>query len=927
MANFSDLAKTILLLAFTEPLQPRVAESSKHPTIFSLVHLSELRQQILNHLQGESGVTAIISLIEAQGTLVPDQIQFLVPALAVAMQSDSSFANRISQLANAISQELSANKLSEQNMQSVAGGTATQVNAPNAPTFAGSVTGSTFNFYYGPIQPPQTSSENRGATTASPQRNPNLSPQALIEHYLQTNLSELEPVDIRAIEQALQSDTLDASTLAQGCILLRKEKGVDLVINQLDWIYELAFIADGSKPRYFLPDLRPTGRLASTAWMEALLQQGLPGHYSGSVALTLGAFGVFIPEIVPPLRFLFTNSKYALESRDAALIYLSLMGSPEVISMLIQAADSEDDYLYARGLFGLLLIDNVRVLAEQLHKALPHIDLNVYAYGLAGSRDPQGRVLLETMKNHSNERVRTAITNALNSRWISAPRNASSIVAAQSQGLLATSQIHQIQSALNLMEASYIDEWKLCFLTSNQHLMLEDVLIKALSSGDQIAQHKAIKALCWLTGTTIQEWNSSSGLVVGKRSPLWLRRLSSEKIQEIEKFLQRQNLGSQTLAEACLLLTKEQGINPVCEQADWIYEIAVIADGEKPRRQLLALKPTGRSTSVDWMRKFLVNEFPQEWSCWIAQALGALGIFTPEMIRPLTFLFTNLKYTEADRDEALIYLAMIDIPQAAPVMVLAADLILKNNNPKDEYYSGRGLLGLLLLDDINVLAEQMLKNPPDTYMIPYAYGLAGSCNPQGRVLLEQMRNNSNERVRAAIANALSRPWISPSRTDASVKVGSSSQESTETFFGRFTDKAIKVIMLGQEEARRLRHNFVGTEQILLGLIGEGTDIAAATLNSNKVNLKNARVEVEKIIGRGSDHVATEIPFTPRAKRLLELSRKEADELGHRYVGTEHLLLGLIRGGDGVAVQVLKKLGVNLPRLKREVLQAIARQSK
>jgi Clp amino terminal domain, pathogenicity island component len=923
MANLSDLANTVLLLAFTESLQPSTTENSKHPTISALVGLSELRRQILNHLQGESGVTAVISLIEAQGTLVPDQIHFLVPALAAAMQADASFANRISQLANAISQEFGVSKLSERNIQSVAGGTATQVNDPNAPTFAGSVTGSTFNFYYyGTTQSPQTNSGNEGTTTASPQRKSNLSPKALIEHYLQTDLSELEPVDVRAIEQALQSDTLDASTLAQGCILLRKEKGLDLVINQLNWTLELAYITDGAKPRYFLPVPRPTGRLASTAWMKALLEQGLPGHYSGSVALTLGAFSVLISEMIPPLQFLFTNSKYALESRDAALIYLSLMGSSEVVSMLIQAADtpqSEDDYLYSRGLFGLLLIDNVNVLAEQLYKALPHADLNAYAYGLAGSRDPQGRVLLEKMKNHSNERVRTAIANALNSRWISAPRNASSIVAAQSQGLLATSQIHQIQTALNLMESSYVDEWKLCFLTDNQHLMLEDILIKALSFGDQIAQRKAIKALCWLMGTTVREWSSCSGLIVGKRSPLWRRKLSSEKIQEIEKFLRGQNLDPQTLAEGCLLLTKEQGINPVYSEGDWIYGLAVIADGQKPRRQLLAPKPTGRLASVDWMKKFLVNEFPQEWSCWIAQTLGALGVFIPEMIHPLTFLFTNPQYTKDDRDEALIYLAMIDIPQAAPVMVLAADLSLKNNNPQDDYYPSRGLFGLLLLDDINVLAKQMLKNPPDTYMFPYAYGLAGSRNPQGRVLLEQMRNNSNERIRAAIINALNRPWVVANSTEAA----SSSQEPAKTFFGQFTDKAIKVIMLAQEESRRLRHNFVGTEQILLGLIAEGTGIAAITLNQHKVNLKNARIEVEKIIGRGSDKVAEEIPFTPRAKRLLELSKKEADELRHNYVGTEHLLLGLIRESDGVGVQVLKKLGVNLQRLKKTILQAIA----
>ena len=102
-------------------------------------------------------------------------------------------------------------------------------------------------------------------------------------------------------------------------------------------------------------------------------------------------------------------------------------------------------------------------------------------------------------------------------------------------------------------------------------------------------------------------------------------------------------------------------------------------------------------------------------------------------------------------------------------------------------------------------------------------------------------------------------------------------------FERFTEKAIKVIMLAQEEARRLGHNFVGTEQILLGLIGEGTGVAAKVLKSLGVNLKDSRIEVEKIIGRGSGFVAVEIPFTPRAKRVLELSLEEARQLGHNYI--------------------------------------------
>ena len=141
-------------------------------------------------------------------------------------------------------------------------------------------------------------------------------------------------------------------------------------------------------------------------------------------------------------------------------------------------------------------------------------------------------------------------------------------------------------------------------------------------------------------------------------------------------------------------------------------------------------------------------------------------------------------------------------------------------------------------------------------------------------------------------------------------------------FERFTEKAIKVIMLAQEEARRLGHNFVGTEQVLLGLIGESTGVGAKSLKAMGVTLKDARAEVEKIIGRGSGFVAVEIPFTPRAKRVLELSWDEARQLGHNYIGTEHLLLGLIREGEGVAARVLENLGVDLNKLRANIIKML-----
>lgn len=141
-------------------------------------------------------------------------------------------------------------------------------------------------------------------------------------------------------------------------------------------------------------------------------------------------------------------------------------------------------------------------------------------------------------------------------------------------------------------------------------------------------------------------------------------------------------------------------------------------------------------------------------------------------------------------------------------------------------------------------------------------------------------------------------------------------------FEHFTSEAIKVVMLAQEEARRLGHNFVGTEQILLGLLGEGTGIAAKVLNELGVTLKDARREVERIIGRGSGFVPPEIPFTPKVKTLFEQSFKEARSLGHNHIGTEHLLLGLTEAGEGVAAKVLQNLGVELSQIRTAVIRRL-----
>jgi ATP-dependent Clp protease ATP-binding subunit ClpA len=144
-------------------------------------------------------------------------------------------------------------------------------------------------------------------------------------------------------------------------------------------------------------------------------------------------------------------------------------------------------------------------------------------------------------------------------------------------------------------------------------------------------------------------------------------------------------------------------------------------------------------------------------------------------------------------------------------------------------------------------------------------------------------------------------------------------------FERFTDRARRVVVLAQQEARLLNHDYIGTEHLLLGLAHEGQGVAAGALESLGIRLEALRAQVEEIIGRGESEAASSghIPFTPRAKTVLELSLRESQQLGHNYIGTEHILLGLIREGQGVAARVLVKLGADLPRVRQQVIQLLS----
>jgi len=141
-------------------------------------------------------------------------------------------------------------------------------------------------------------------------------------------------------------------------------------------------------------------------------------------------------------------------------------------------------------------------------------------------------------------------------------------------------------------------------------------------------------------------------------------------------------------------------------------------------------------------------------------------------------------------------------------------------------------------------------------------------------------------------------------------------------FERFTDRARRVVVLAQEEARMLDHNYIGTEHLLLGLIHEGESVAARALKSLEISLQAARQQVEEIIGHGDQPPSGHIPFTPRAKKVLELSLRESRQLGQNYIGPEHILLGVLREGDGVAAQVLVKLHAELDQVRQRVIQLL-----
>lgn len=227
----------------------------------------------------------------------------------------------------------------------------------------------------------------------------------------------LEPGQISGVANLIRGDKVDLSFLHHASLLLTRQRGLMPVMMQNDWIYRLAMVADGALSRKMISSFTRFEDAGAFEWLIPLVTADYPEMCQSAIALTLGSFGVFCSEMGKPLWSAFQDSSQPEDYRDEALIYLAFVGDGYARKMIETAADTvpedDGDYRYARGLFGLLLIDDVDLLAKQIQKALPHSDLDAYAYALAGTRHPRGMTLLAEFASHPNPKIVNAVRKAL----------------------------------------------------------------------------------------------------------------------------------------------------------------------------------------------------------------------------------------------------------------------------------------------------------------------------------------------------------------------------------------------------------------------------------------------------------------------------------------------------------------------------------
>jgi hypothetical protein len=435
------------------------------------------------------------------------------------------------------------------------------------------------------------------------------------------------------------------------------------------------------------------------------------------------------------------------EARPRAVFALQCLADEPPVSEQIAAAvfDSVTDHLE----------DNDGISAKLntwMDEALAAVSESAFAERLR-NRLLEGFIV---SRGEQRNRIGCCLGHAsVSDNSIVTPENADAMIADATRGLSSDHQAERVRTALQLTERFYRVGGKLAFLTAHQREILLDLLLSALSR-DEATQCATIWALCWLTGA---RYRVPGNKLVEPSKPNPTDEfilLDATIIRKIEEILQLPHVDANTLGLGCLVLTRERGLEPVVHQFDWIYELAVIADGNAPRRLLPDPRPTGRRGSLDWMKDFLKTDLAPKVSARVAVTLGAFGVYVPEMVQPLRFLFNDYRTTNDERDEAVVYLGLIGTPEARQILAEAADTPPRE---KDDYLYLRGLFGLFLVDDVDVLAGQIRKALPHSDLNEYAFGLAGSRDPRGRALLEEMRNLPIERIRTAVAKAFGRPWM------------------------------------------------------------------------------------------------------------------------------------------------------------------------
>ncbi|MFZ1220254.1 MAG: TIR domain-containing protein [Chthoniobacterales bacterium] len=463
----------------------------------------------------------------------------------------------------------------------------------------------------------------------------------------------LDAAQVCLVENLIRNNRVDESFLPHAILLLTRQTGLIPVSMQRDWIYGLAVVADGGRPRRDFPEFMIFERAASYEWLTTLLESDHSQRSKSAAALALGSFGIFRPEMGEELWAVVRDSSRPLDFRDEAIIYLAWVGNAYSREMIERAArtapDGEDDYLSTRGLFGLLLLDDVNLLAKQLRKAQSHVDLASYTYGLAGSRDPRGMERLLDFTADADPPLADALLATLLLEWM--PR-------------------------------------------SEEHLALLPGFYDKITPGD--------------------------------------------------------------LAHMWRKLAKMIGVTPVCSQHDWLHNLALVADGEQPRSKLAGFTHSDRASFYEWLIPLLNSDCSGWCKSAVALTLGSFGIFRVEMGKPLQSVIFDGSFPNELRDAATIYLGLMGGSVASQALETAADSAPVEEN--DCLY-GRGLLGVLLLDDVDLLAKQMRKAQSHADLCAYAYGLAGTRDSRGMELLLSLVDDAEMRISEAAVKALCSEWV------------------------------------------------------------------------------------------------------------------------------------------------------------------------